>query len=71
MASPLCAHVDDTFGPHAVNCRGNFDFTLLFEESILAISPLALLLLVAPFRIFHLLKKRVKVSSSPLLPLKL
>ena len=71
MASLSCAHVDNTFGPHAIGCRGGFDFTLLFEESILSIAPIALLLILALFRILHLLKKRARVTPSPLLPLKL
>lgn len=67
----MCARLDDTFGPHATDCRGDFDFTLLFEESILCLLPLTLLLIVAPFRILYLFKKDRKVVPSPLLSLKL
>lgn len=67
-----CASVDTTFGPYAgTGCRGGFDFTLLFEESILSITPIALLLCVAPFRIFYLWRKETKVKKSLLLPAKL
>jgi hypothetical protein len=66
-----CVHIDRTFGPYALYCRGHFDFTLLFEETVLTIAPLCLLLLVAPFRIIHLFKKARKVEPGPLLPLKL
>lgn len=69
--SSVCEHLDDTFGPHAANCRGEFDFTLLFEETILSLSPLAILLIIAPLRILHLLKKDRKVVQSPILSLKL
>lgn len=69
--SSVCARLDDTFGPHAANCRGDFDFTLMFEETILSLSPLAILLIVAPLRILYLFKKDRKVVQSPLLSLKL
>jgi ATP-binding cassette, subfamily C (CFTR/MRP), member 1 len=71
MRSSECTRLDDTFGPHATNCRGGFDFTLQFEETILSLSPLAILLLIAPLRIFYLFKKEKKVDKSPLLALKL
>ncbi len=67
----MCAGVDDTFGPHAANCRGDFDFTLLFEETVLSLLPLSLLLIAAPLRIVYLFKKDWKVVQSLLLPLKL
>lgn len=52
----LCA--DDRFGPYAGPlCRGGFDFSLLFEESILIILPSALLLILAPLRLFLLRRK--------------
>jgi hypothetical protein len=67
-----CTPVDNTFGPWAgEHCRGGFDFTLLFEEAILSLTPLALVLCVAPFRIFYLWRKQTKVSRSLLLPAKL
>ena len=68
---PHCAAVDNTFGPHAGACRGGFDFTLLFEETVLSILPLALTLLAIPLRVTYLLRRDVKVKRSPLLPLKL
>lgn len=59
-----CKLVDDTFGPYAESCRGGFDFTLLFEESILSILPLILLLTVTPFRILYLVRRSIKVNRS-------
>lgn len=66
-----CSQVDDTFGPWASHCRAGFDFTLLFEETLLTLVPLGLLLLLAPFRIGYLFKKEKKVIDTPLLHLKL
>jgi len=75
MASNLamsCALVDNTFGPWAgEHCRGGFDFTFLFEEAILSLTPLVLLLCYVPFRIFYLWRKQTMVSKSFLLPVKL
>ncbi|KAI1930027.1 hypothetical protein LOZ60_001286 [Ophidiomyces ophidiicola] len=66
-----CAQIDDTFGPYALHCRNSFDFTLLFEETLLTIVPIGLLMLITPFRIFYLLKKQKKVNDGPLIHLKL
>lgn len=41
-----------------------FDFTLLFEDSILSILPSALLLLISPLRILQLWKKARVVKAS-------
>src|SRR5277367_1742477 len=64
---PLCPlTVDDSFGPWAGDCRGGFDFTLLFEESILTIPLLCIFILVLPFRMVQLVRTEKKVVSSPL-----
>lgn len=63
---------DGSFGPSAYDCgAGRFDFTLLFEQSILAIGPSAVLLLAVPLRLFQLLGKGRKVYPSPLALVKL
>ncbi|KAF6819357.1 ABC multidrug transporter [Colletotrichum sojae] len=69
---PACpAGVDDSFGPWAGTlCRGGFDFTLLFEESILAVPLYCLLLLALPVRALHLARSEVKVVASIHRPLK-
>lgn len=68
----LCASVEDrTFGPWAQQCRGAFDFTLLFEESILTLVPLCIMILLAPFRIAYLFKKKRKVEDTPLVHMKI
>ncbi|KAF2846111.1 ABC multidrug transporter-like protein [Plenodomus tracheiphilus IPT5] len=67
-----CASVDDTFGPWAgPDCRGGFDFTLLFTESFLSIAPLAIVLCVASVRTLHLWRKTRKVARSSQLYTKL
>lgn len=54
---------DDEFGPRVVHCRGDFDFTLLFEECFFSIAPSALLLLVLPLRYKQLWKHRTVIVS--------
>ncbi|SPJ75456.1 related to multidrug resistance protein [Fusarium torulosum] len=54
MNSSQC---DKSFGPYAHGCRGGFDLTLLFEESILIVPITVLLLLAAPCRATYLLRK--------------
>lgn len=63
-----CAGLDDSFGPHAGDCRGGFDFTLLFEETMLTILPLGVLFLVFPPRVWFLWKRAKKVAASGKLP---
>lgn len=58
--------LDNSFGPYAGNCRGGFDFTLLFEETILSIPLLAIFILILPFRTLQLYKNDKKVVRSPL-----
>lgn len=69
--TPSCNQIDNTFHYYAQGCRGAFDFTLLFEETILTALPVALLVLLAPPRIWHLLKRPKKVVDSFLLRLKI
>ncbi|KAK4224363.1 hypothetical protein QBC38DRAFT_18446 [Podospora fimiseda] len=59
-SATACTRLDDSFGPHAGTCRGGFDFTLLFEETILIILPLGLLLLALPLRVGYLWKRTKK-----------
>ncbi|KAH7198422.1 P-loop containing nucleoside triphosphate hydrolase protein [Fusarium flagelliforme] len=50
---------DDNFGPHRAK---TFDFTILFEQSILSLLPTGLFLLLVPLRLF-LLRNNEKVSK--------
>ncbi|KAH7206333.1 P-loop containing nucleoside triphosphate hydrolase protein [Fusarium oxysporum] len=61
----LCTFsVDASFGPFVgPECRDGFDFTLVFEQSILVLSPAALLLILAPVRLFRLRNVPVKVTG--------
>ncbi|KAJ3569671.1 hypothetical protein NPX13_g6005 [Xylaria arbuscula] len=54
----LCG--DKSFGPAVEDgCRGGFDFTVQFEELVLALLPAAVFLLLTPFRAFALLQRRI------------
>lgn len=53
-----CSSVDDSFGPWAGQCRGGFDFTLLFEESILGIPLLSTFIVLLPGRWWYLSRNR-------------
>ncbi|KAF4929096.1 ABC transporter atnG [Colletotrichum viniferum] len=59
------AGVDDSLGPWAGDeCRGGFDFTLLFEDAVLAVPLHCLLLLVLPACALRLAGADVKVVAS-------
>ncbi|KAK9425219.1 putative ABC transporter [Seiridium unicorne] len=74
---------DELFGPAVAteSCRGGFDFTVLFEESVLSIPLSAGFLLIAPIQVARIFKavsavrpslllsmfKLVRTSRSPLL----
>lgn len=53
----------DSFGP---TVSGGFDFTLLFEETVLSILPSSILLAVLPIRLFSFRGKPRKVVRSHL-----
>ena len=55
---------DASFGPIVRGARGNFDFTLLFEDSLLAAAPSATLLLAIPARTLWLYSSSKKVAQS-------
>ncbi|KAF4471540.1 Canalicular multispecific organic anion transporter 2 [Fusarium albosuccineum] len=59
---------DDQFGPHH---PGIFDFTLLFEQSILSILPTSIFLILVPFRIAVLWHHGKATRSKTLLRFKL
>lgn len=63
MANPVWADCDDSFGPLATNCDAHrFDFTLKFEQSMLAIAPCVLFLACAIPRLRLLLGQSPKVE---------
>ena len=51
--------IDDTFGPVATGCRGNVDFTIFFEQSVLSIGPSAIFLLLALCKVASLLRSPI------------
>ncbi|KND86292.1 ABC transporter C family member 8 [Tolypocladium ophioglossoides CBS 100239] len=59
---------DATFGPQL---EGQFDFTLLFEQSIFSIVPSAVLLAASPFWIAVLMRRKPSFEASTLLWTKL
>ena len=58
-----CTRLDDSFGPHAGDCRGGFDFTLLFEETILTLVTVGILLIALPPRAWYLSGRVKKVAA--------
>jgi hypothetical protein len=62
---PCSAAVEDVFGPTvAPSCLHGFDFTLLFEESILTLVPIGLVCLAASFRAWKLRQTSEQVNRS-------
>jgi hypothetical protein len=62
---------DDRFGPFVDGCRDGFDFTLLFEQTILSMLPDMLFLIVAIVRVVRLHKMTVKTLPNILGAIKL
>ncbi len=62
---------DDTFGPIVVGCRENFDFTLVFEQSVFSIIPSACFAVLALARIARLSRKPDVVSARAFQALKI
>jgi ATP-binding cassette, subfamily C (CFTR/MRP), member 1 len=55
---------DNVFGPRVVSCRGDFDFTLLFEQALLSMVPSAVVIIVSVGYTFHLFRQNVKTKSN-------
>ncbi|KAJ5151991.1 hypothetical protein N7492_010286 [Penicillium capsulatum] len=68
---PSCRELDNSLSFDAGSCRGGFDFSLLFEETILEILPITLIIILVSARVWQLSQKRRKVVDSWLLPVKL
>ncbi|KAK0643350.1 ABC transporter [Cercophora newfieldiana] len=69
----ICHGVDASFGPGVQDptCRGGFDFTILFEETVMSILPSACFLLIAPLQTVRVFKGAVRVRPSLLRTAKL
>ena len=64
MATNSSSAADNQFGPAIRGFRGNFDFTLLFEDAFLALVPSSILLMLMPFRTVWLWGSSKKVTES-------
>ena len=66
QAIPICSpDADNVFGPIVADvCRQGFDFTLLFEQSVLSMVPSVLLILITPIRLYQLYQTSVKTRSN-------
>ncbi|KAJ9142479.1 Multidrug resistance-associated protein 1 [Pleurostoma richardsiae] len=62
---------DDSFGPAAVGCRGDFDFTLKFERIFLSLLPAAIFIALSITRIVFLCRRRSMVGGAAFQWLKL
>ncbi|KAK6833489.1 hypothetical protein PG987_008183 [Apiospora arundinis] len=63
--------VDDVFGPAVAECARTFDFTFLFEETILSILPSAVFLILGTIRIVTLFTRKSRVGGVILRSIKL
>lgn len=72
MPSNCSNQADDAFGPVvSTDCRNGFDFTLLFEQTILSLVPAIAFLVASPIRIGYLSKKNVRTQSNVIRTIKL
>lgn len=55
---------DFTLDPFVEGCRGDFDFTLLFELVVLSVVPSVCFLVLSSFRIWSLRRKPVLIRGS-------
>ena len=64
-ATAACSpYADDAFGPIVYGCRGNFDFTLTFEQCFFAIAPTAAMLLFGSIRLYSLRCRQEKLIKN-------
>ncbi|KUI69993.1 Multidrug resistance-associated protein 1 [Cytospora mali] len=61
--SSIC-HNDLTLGPFVSGCRGDFDFTLLFEDIVFSIVPSACFLIMSAYRIWSIKGRPVGIGDS-------
>jgi ATP-binding cassette subfamily C (CFTR/MRP) protein 1 len=71
ISSHCDANADNVFGPRVEACSRQFDFTLLFEQSILSIAPAALFTFLLSFRITQLYRVGRKTLPNYLRDVKL
>ncbi len=73
MATNTSGHClnDDTLGPVVIGCRDNFDFTIVFEQSVFSIVPSVLFVALAAARIARLRGKPQVVAARSFQALKI
>lgn len=72
MSLGCSLEADNVFGPVVSRaCRDGFDFTLLFEQSILGLLPALAFLLASPLRVRHLAKRDVRTQRNTMRTAKL
>ena len=54
---------DNSFGPHVLGCRGDFDFTLQFEQIFLSILPSCIFMSAAFVRLVVLIRRPTMVEG--------
>lgn len=60
---------EDVFGP--ASCRDDFDFTLLFEQSILSLLPALSFIIAASWKLWSLRRASIKTLPDPIQTIKL
>ncbi|OTB13269.1 hypothetical protein K445DRAFT_24767 [Daldinia sp. EC12] len=69
MFFSACANTNDqSLGPSVLGCRGDFDFTVKFEQLFFVLTPSAIFILLSPWRVY-LLAQRPTIVGAPLLRL--
>ncbi|KAI0894640.1 ABC multidrug transporter [Annulohypoxylon nitens] len=69
MLFSACADTNDqSLGPNVLGCRGDFDFTIRFEQLFFSLVPAVIFILASPWRI-ALLARRPTIVGAPLLRL--
>ncbi|KAI1333960.1 P-loop containing nucleoside triphosphate hydrolase protein [Xylariaceae sp. FL0016] len=70
LTRPCSIDVENRWGPQVEGCGTDFDLTLLFQEVVISVSPLAVAIGLAAIRIWQLLQRRVLVAAPRLYWLK-
>jgi hypothetical protein len=70
MSAGCWSQNDNTLGPQVLGCRGNFDFTIYFEEIVLIIAPTSLAILCLLLRFQQLRSQPVLAHAGSILAIK-
>lgn len=69
MLFSTCVNANDqSLGPSVLGCRGDFDFTVKFEQLFFSLTPSVIFIILSLWRIY-LLAKRPTIVDAPLLRL--